>query len=82
MSDSLERARVESNDGQPLPPKDALIVLPIRYTVLFPGMVLPLAIGSASAVAAVRDAVRGGRPIGVVLQIRPSTIRPRIYCTG
>jgi ATP-dependent Lon protease len=75
MSDSLERAGAE-NDGQPLPPKDALIVLPIRYAVLFPGMVLPLAIGSASSVAAVQDAVRGEQPIGVVLQIDPAVDNP------
>ncbi|HWN50288.1 MAG TPA: endopeptidase La [Xanthobacteraceae bacterium] len=75
MSDSPQRASIENND-QPSPPKDALIILPVRSAVLFPGMMLPLTIGRASSVAAVQEAVRGERSIGVVLQIDPAVDDP------
>src|SRR3984893_3413218 len=75
MSDSPQRASIENND-QPAPPKEALIILPVRSAVLFPGMVLPLTIGRASSVAAVQEAVRGERSIGVVLQIDPAVDDP------
>ena len=75
MSDSPQRASIENND-QPAPPKEALIILPVRSAVLFPGMMLPLTIGRASSVAAVQEAVRGERSIGVVLQIDPAVDDP------
>ena len=75
MSDSPQRASIENND-QPAPPKEALIILPVRSAVLFPGMMLPLTIGRASSVAAVQEAVRGERSIGVVLQVDPAVDDP------
>ncbi|MGA2042868.1 MAG: endopeptidase La [Roseiarcus sp.] len=51
----------------PLPP-DALIIVAVRNTVLFPGMVLPVAIGRPRSVAAAQQAVREQRPIGVLMQ--------------
>jgi ATP-dependent Lon protease len=51
----------------PLPP-DALIVVPVRNTVLFPGLVLPIAIGRPKSVAAAQQAVRDQRQIGILLQ--------------
>src|ERR1700730_7440663 len=73
---SAENAGVETNSQPSPPPKDALIILPIRHAVLFPGMVLPLAIGRETSIAAVQEAVRGERPIGVVLQIDPNVDNP------
>ncbi|MFN8751993.1 MAG: LON peptidase substrate-binding domain-containing protein, partial [Betaproteobacteria bacterium] len=49
-------------------PADALIVLPMRNAVLFPGVVAPLAVGRASSVAAVRAAVQGEQRVGFLLQ--------------
>jgi len=51
----------------PLPP-DALIVVPVRNTVLFPGMVLPVALGRPKSIAAAQQAVRDQRQVGVLLQ--------------
>ena len=49
-------------------PSDALIILPVRHMVLFPGTVLPLAIGRQQSIAAAQDAVRAERPVGLLLQ--------------
>jgi ATP-dependent Lon protease len=49
-------------------PEDVLIVLPVRDSVLFPGVVLPIAVTGKLAVAAAQEAVRTQRRIGLVLQ--------------
>src|SRR5574340_614564 len=49
-------------------PEDALIIVPVRNLVLFPGVVLPLTVGRERSLAAVQEAVRLERPIGVLLQ--------------
>jgi len=51
----------------PLPP-DALIIVPVRDTVLFPGMVFPITIGRPKSVAAAQQAVREQRPVGILMQ--------------
>ena len=51
----------------PLPP-DALIIVPVRNTVLFPGVVLPIALGRPKSVAAAQQAVRDQRQVGILLQ--------------
>ena len=53
--------------GAPLP-EDVLIVLPVRDLVLFPGVVLPIAIQGKRALAAAQEAVRTQRPVGLLLQ--------------
>jgi ATP-dependent Lon protease len=58
-------------------PPDALIILPVRQVVLFPGITLPLAIGRASSIAAAQEAVRGERMLGVILQTDPATDDPK-----
>ena len=50
-------------------PEDALIILPVRNTVLFPGLVLPLTVGRKRSVAAAQAAARGDKPLGVLKQI-------------
>lgn len=47
---------------------DALIVLPVRRMVLFPGATIPIAIGRPKSIAAARVAAKAGRPIAVVMQ--------------
>ncbi len=49
-------------------PADAMIVIPMRNTVLFPGVITPITIGRAMSVAAAQEAVRAERKLGFVLQ--------------
>ncbi len=51
-------------------PNDALIIVPMRGTVLFPQNVSALVIGRKPSVAAVQQAVRSEKPIGLVMQLR------------
>jgi ATP-dependent Lon protease len=53
--------------------EDVLIVLPVRDVVLFPGVVLPIAISGQHALAAAQEAVRTQRRVGVLLQ-KDSTV--------
>jgi ATP-dependent Lon protease len=57
-------------------PSDAVVVLPMRNLVIFPGVVSPAAIGRASSVAAVQQAVREQRQVVVVLQRDPDVNEP------
>ncbi|HMA31893.1 MAG TPA: LON peptidase substrate-binding domain-containing protein, partial [Casimicrobiaceae bacterium] len=61
--------------SRPLP-DDALIILPLRNTVMFPGVVLPLTVGRERSLAAVQEAVRLERPLGVLLQSKPEVDEP------
>src|SRR5262249_60551723 len=47
---------------------DALIIVPVPNTVLFPGMVLPISVGRPGSIAAAQQAVREQRQIGLLLQ--------------
>ncbi|MGE5525724.1 MAG: endopeptidase La [Rhodospirillaceae bacterium] len=57
-------------------PEDALIILPVRNLVLFPGVVLPITIGRTRSQAAAQEAARSQRQIGVLLQSRPEADAP------
>ena len=50
-------------------PNDAIIIVPMRGTVLFPQNVSPLVIGRKASIAAVQQAVRSEKPIGLVMQL-------------
>jgi ATP-dependent Lon protease len=47
--------------------EDVLIVLPVREPVLFPGVVLPIAVHGRRALAAAQEAVRTQRRVGLLL---------------
>jgi len=47
---------------------DSLSILPLRNTVLFPGVVIPITVGRDKSIKLVKDAYRGDRVIGVVSQ--------------
>jgi len=49
-------------------PEDALILIPMRNTVLFPGVISPITVGRAASVAAAQEAVRSERKVGFLLQ--------------
>ena len=57
-------------------PDDALILVPVRNLVLFPGMVLPVTIGRELSVAAAQAAVKADKPIGLLLQKDPKVEKP------
>ncbi len=54
----------------PLPPlpADALIIVPVRGTVLFPGLVLPITLGRPKSIAAAQQAIREQRQVGILMQ--------------
>ena len=60
----------------PVIPEDATIILPVRNTLLFPGMVLPLTIGRAASIAAAQEAAQSGRKVGLLLQDDASIEQP------
>jgi ATP-dependent Lon protease len=57
-------------------PADALIILPARNMVLFPGVVFPLTIGRPMSIAAAQEAVRTQRQVGIVMQRDPEQDQP------
>ncbi|MGA9431927.1 MAG: endopeptidase La, partial [Xanthobacteraceae bacterium] len=59
----------------PLPP-DAVIIVPVRNTVLFPGLVVPITLGRPKSVAAAQQAVREQRQVGILLQREASVDDP------
>jgi ATP-dependent Lon protease len=65
-----------TDQRHPVIPEHATIILPVRNMLLFPGMVLPLTIGRPSSIAAVHEAVRSGRKVGLLLQDDPSIEQP------
>jgi ATP-dependent Lon protease len=75
-STERQQSSDERNATHPVPPQDALIILPVRQAVLFPGMVVPLTIGRASSIAAAQEAVRAERPLGLLLQTDPAIEDP------
>ncbi|MGZ8153336.1 MAG: endopeptidase La [Methylovulum sp.] len=50
-------------------PDDALIIVPMRGTVLFPQVVLPLVMGRKLSVMALQQAIRSEKPIGLLMQL-------------
>jgi ATP-dependent Lon protease len=76
MAEQTEQSKAGQGEGHPPLPPDAMIILPVRQTVLFPGIVLPLAIGRKASIAAAQEAVRTERMLGVVLQTDPAAEEP------
>jgi len=56
----------ESNEKIDIPSN--ITLLPLRNTVLFPGVVLPITVGRDKSIKAVNDAYKGSKLIGVVAQ--------------
>src|SRR5215510_10515103 len=57
-------------------PEDALILVAARNLVLFPGMILPVAIGREASIAAAQAAVKADKPVGLLLQRHPDVDAP------
>ena len=62
MSDEDE-AKISKEDAP-----DILPILPLRNTVLFPGVIIPITIGRDRSVKLIKDAENGNKTIGVVAQ--------------
>ena len=62
MSDEDE-AKISKEDAP-----DILPILPLRNTVLFPGVIIPITIGRDRSVKLIKDAENGNKMIGVVAQ--------------
>lgn len=78
MADSPGAAQdqvIDKRDAGPLP-ADALIIMPVRNVVLFPGTVMPVATISPKSIAAAQQAVREQRQIGVLRQRDPEQETP------
>lgn len=61
----------EESDATPIPLE--LPILPLRNTVLFPGVVLPITVGRDKSIKAVSDAYKADKLIGVIAQ-KDSTV--------
>ena len=57
-------------------PEDMLIVLPVRNLVMFPGVILPVAMKRPKTVAGAQEAVRTESKVGFLLQKEPETEDP------
>lgn len=64
---------------------ESLPILPLRNTVLFPGVVIPITAGRDASIKLINDANKGGKVIGVVSQKDETVENPTakdIYKTG
>ncbi|CCH56750.1 ATP-dependent protease La [Fibrisoma limi BUZ 3] len=77
-SDNLEIVPLGSPEGldddYELPTN--LPILPVRNTVLFPGMVIPVTVGRQKSIRLVKKAYKGNRIIGVVAQLNQQKDEP------
>jgi len=59
----------------PIPP-DALIIVPVRNTVVFPEQVVPITVGRPRSLAAAQQAMREQLPVGILMQRDVTTADP------
>jgi len=63
-----------NNEGLP----ETLPILPLRNTVLFPGVVIPITAGRDASIKLIKDANNGSKVIGVVAQKDEKTENPGV----
>ncbi len=63
-------------DGKKLDIPGVLPILPLRNTILFPGVVLPITVGRDKSIMAVKEAYKSNKLIGVVGQVDASIEEP------
>jgi ATP-dependent Lon protease len=56
---------------------EILSILPLRNTVLFPGVVIPITVGRDKSINLIKDAYKGDKTIGVVAQKNDSIEDPK-----
>jgi len=74
--DDTEKTPASPRIELPPLPADAVPIVATRNLVLFPGIVLPVALGREESIAAAQEAVRTGRKIGLLLQKDPGVEKP------
>ncbi len=67
---------VDTSADAPGLPEDMLIILPVRNLVLFPGVMLPVAVKREKTVAGAEEAARAESKVGFLLQKAPETDDP------
>ena len=68
----------DNNSNSTAISEDVLIIVPVKEPVLFPGVVLPIAIHGTHAVAAAQEAVRTQRRVGLLLQTDENAEQPGV----
>jgi ATP-dependent Lon protease len=56
---------------------ESVFILPLRNTVLFPGVVIPITVGRDRSIQLIRDAYKGDKTIGVVSQKNDAVEEPK-----
>jgi len=72
----LNEGEGETNDGIEIPA--VVPILPLRNTVLFPGVVIPITVGRDKSIKAVHDAYKTDKLIGVLAQKDSSVEDPQL----
>lgn len=85
--DSLEILPLGGPEGDddPIEMPEELSILPLRNTVLFPGMVIPVTVGRKKSILLVKKAYKGDRIIGVISQQNQEKAEPTstdLYAIG
>jgi len=77
---------IEEEEDQPkIEFPETIVVMPLRNTVLFPGVVLPITVGREKSIKALQVAVKANKLIGVVAQVDGNIEDPdpgQLYTTG
>lgn len=68
MNEEIENAVIGTDDQETRLPEDVLLILPVRNLVTFPGAVSQVSLGREMSVAAVEEAVKNNRKLGILLQ--------------
>ena len=75
----------QESDLKPEDLPEELSILPIKNTVLFPGVVIPITVGRQKSIKLVKKAYQGSRIIGVIAQKNSQAEEPTVddlYRTG
>jgi ATP-dependent Lon protease len=75
----------QESDLKPEDVPEELSILPIKNTVLFPGVVIPITVGRQKSIRLVKKAYQGNRIIGVIAQKNSQAEEPAVddlYRTG
>ncbi len=79
----LSEEQEEEINNEDLP--ESLSILPLKNTVLFPGVVIPITVGRDKSIRLIRDANKGNKTIGTVSQLDQQVEDPQeddIYKVG
>lgn len=74
MISLLSSEEDQSEDKDKIP--DELPILPVKNTVLFPGVVIPITVGRQKSIKLVKKAYKGDRIIGVIAQANQAKEEP------